>query len=560
MLSKSQLQIPLVFLGTFGLAILLQCRSGAYSSELGAHSDESAHVVTGLMLYDYTVSGDWAHPMQHAENYYLHYPKVAFGHWPPVFYVVQTAWMVPFGPGKTSTLLLMACLCAILATCVYQVIRLRFGVTLSILAALMFTALPLTNKLTSLVMTEILVASFTFAATLSFARYLTTEKPVRWAVSFALLASLAIMTKGTGLLLALVPPITILLTHKISYVTRLSFWLIALIVGLLCAPFYLLTLEMQRNGMMNESFSLNFVVEGASYYSIHLMKVVGPVIFSLVIIGIFQQVLSPLWRRSPVEPVPASMMALLLATWIFHVLVPCGLEQRHLLPAIPALLFFMAAGVHRVTNFIYQSAEVSTNKRLVVEAVLGLGILVLMSLTNEPYQKKWQGFEQVVLALDVSKNPMNRVVLISSDPEGEGMIVSEVALQDHKRQSRYVLRASKMLAKDRWSGYDYKTRFDSPEAIHNYLRDIPIGALILDTSVTSENGQEHHRQLEQAIEAFSESWHLESQHDLVRNGILYRNAIKVYRPVDLPADGLGTIEIDMDTMLGRKIGAQKTVK
>ena len=34
--------------------------------------------------------------MAFAENYYLHYPEVAMGHWPPGFYLLQAVWTLLF--------------------------------------------------------------------------------------------------------------------------------------------------------------------------------------------------------------------------------------------------------------------------------------------------------------------------------------------------------------------------------------------------------------------------------------------------------------------------------
>src|SRR5664280_2187093 len=73
----------------FGVVVLWQSVSGAYRAELAAHADEAAHYVTGLMLRDYAASFFPTSPVRFAEQYYLHYPKVAIGHWPPVFYIIE---------------------------------------------------------------------------------------------------------------------------------------------------------------------------------------------------------------------------------------------------------------------------------------------------------------------------------------------------------------------------------------------------------------------------------------------------------------------------------------
>src|SRR6202035_5156727 len=60
------------------LAALLQWKAGAYTVELSGNPDESAHYITGLMIRDYIASGHVTSPMTYAEQYYAHYPKIAF--------------------------------------------------------------------------------------------------------------------------------------------------------------------------------------------------------------------------------------------------------------------------------------------------------------------------------------------------------------------------------------------------------------------------------------------------------------------------------------------------
>src|SRR5260370_42392019 len=86
----------------FSINVWLASIRGVFRSELNGESDEPAHYVTALMIRDYIAQGIPAKPLAFAKNYYLHYPKVAFGHWPPLFHVVEAAWMLIFGVSRTS--------------------------------------------------------------------------------------------------------------------------------------------------------------------------------------------------------------------------------------------------------------------------------------------------------------------------------------------------------------------------------------------------------------------------------------------------------------------------
>ena len=112
-----------VFVLLLAAVLLLQVIGGAYSAALSGTEDEAAHYVTGLLFRDYVASGLRTTPIEYAEDYYLHYPKVGIGHWPPVFYALQAVWTLPFGASRTSVLLLMAVIAAALAWSLYRFLR-----------------------------------------------------------------------------------------------------------------------------------------------------------------------------------------------------------------------------------------------------------------------------------------------------------------------------------------------------------------------------------------------------------------------------------------------------
>src|SRR5579884_85213 len=84
------------------VAVRIQWASGSYGSEIGHDSDEPAHVMTSLMIRAYVLSGFHESAMRYAEQYYIHYPKVGLGMWPPVFNIATAAWTIVVPPGRTS--------------------------------------------------------------------------------------------------------------------------------------------------------------------------------------------------------------------------------------------------------------------------------------------------------------------------------------------------------------------------------------------------------------------------------------------------------------------------
>jgi len=106
-----------------GIIVTFQWHGNAFRAEFGGTPDEPAHYVTGLLVRDYITSGWPANPLEYARNYYVHYPKLGLGHWPPFFYVVQTAWSLVFTPSRVSMILLMGVLTALTAAIFCNTVR-----------------------------------------------------------------------------------------------------------------------------------------------------------------------------------------------------------------------------------------------------------------------------------------------------------------------------------------------------------------------------------------------------------------------------------------------------
>ncbi|WP_411705294.1 ArnT family glycosyltransferase, partial [Edaphovirga cremea] len=219
------------------VTLLLQWASGAYSSAFGAEPDESSHYVTGVMVRDYIVRGLPGNPVTFAKDFYLHYPRVAFGIWPPLFNVFSGLWMLPFGTGRISVLFLLAALTAIWSFIFYKVARPVLGRPGAMVSALLLVFLPTTQKSTSAVMVEIPVAVMMLLAMGAYARYLERERTAD-AFKFGLYAAVALLVKYNAMALALLPPLCVVITGRYYLWRSRNFWLPAAVVLLVAGPWY----------------------------------------------------------------------------------------------------------------------------------------------------------------------------------------------------------------------------------------------------------------------------------------------------------------------------------
>ncbi len=224
-----------------------------------------------------------------------------------------------------------------------MVTRNEFGANLGIFAGLLLIALPLIQSYSGMVMTEILGALLIFLAVICFGRFLDTGK-LREATGFGIFAALAILTKGNGLILILVPPLALLFCRRFRLVFQVSFWWPAVIVLVLCGPWYWLTLRMVGGTWAEDSPSLKYTATAIYYYSWSLVQIIGVGLSFLVAAGFFARVLKPLGHQGA-KGIWAAIGALLVSTWIFHCIIPTGLAERYMTVAVPALIVFLIAGL-----------------------------------------------------------------------------------------------------------------------------------------------------------------------------------------------------------------------
>ena len=244
----------------WGLSFGLLSLSDVLQSEFGGHPDEASHYVTGLMIFDYLSGHLGENPLQFAEAYYEYYPKVAIGHFPPGYYVFESLWFALFSESIGSVFLFQSFVCALLAGFIgCAVTAARGHRLLGIGCALVCCSLPLVQRYAGMVMSDLLLGLFCFLACLSYAAFL--RNPSYFlSFLFGCLAATAIMIKGSGLMLAFVPPIALILTRNYDLFKSRKFWASTIPVLLVCLPWMFLTYKITEEGMVSE-WSLGYVAE-----------------------------------------------------------------------------------------------------------------------------------------------------------------------------------------------------------------------------------------------------------------------------------------------------------
>ena len=510
----------------FAVGFFWQKMEGADRSEFGGHPDEAAHYVTGLFVHDAVVEG-WKYlgggmkgsPVavgkEFANNYYAHYPKIGLGVWPPFFYVVQTAWTLPFSVSRASMLLLLCGLAAVVAGQLFSVLRREFGFWAGIFGGVMWLSLPLVRAGYGMVMAETLCTILIFGAMMAWGDFLDSGKRGD-AVRFGIFAGLAIMTKGTGMALALAAPLALVGSRRWGLLLRFELWLGVILVAILAGPWTWATCHLGRGGWVEPSLSWRFTSEAIPYYLGKFGRSLGWLPLGLFLIGVWVKV--GVGVRGQGRWVASG--ALILSVMIFQSLAPVGLEARHLISVIPSALMFVVAGMVAVVGVL----ESERGRRPIFG--VGLGLLVVGSICPPFVQKGFGGFAPLAEWV-VKEGKEGSVTMVSSESRGEGMFIAEVAMRE-KRPRSVIERASKILAKSEWNGTGYARQFANDEALLEFLMSGKIRYLVVDEDVPEAKRREHHDQLPRVIAGHRERFRLVASSELTRGGKVQLNPVRLY--------------------------------
>jgi hypothetical protein len=553
---KPRAQRILAFLGILLIATIVQWSVGALESGFGGFEDEPAHLVTALMVRDWLANAlglvessgpSWTEPRAFAESFYIHYPKVAVGQWPPVFHGLLGVWMLVAGTSKFAIVALLTLLTSATAYLVYGAVRNMHGVAAGAVAAAIFLTVPIVQLCGAAAMTEIPLALFSLLAVFAFGRFLEYGN-ARWIYGFAAASVLTVLTKGSGLALALVPIFCLPLSGRWAILKRPSLWLSGLIVALFTAPWYLATVSLTQGswgGGTTPSFA--YARYAASEYFPWMLGLLGPLGALLVPLGIAVGVRDfRLGLKGGGRWVAFGAWAPALIV-LYHV-VPSSVEERHLAVLAPAWVALSALGAGGVARWFLRRSQYKRSHAQAVSreqqwAALAIAVMGLSAVVwqGAPPKKDYRGWDQAGQELVAGAENSVRM-LVASDPVGEGLFVAGAALADKARPAHYVLRASKVLCFASWSGRAYDQRFANLGELEEWLTGRGVQFLVMDRSVTgTRHWYQHMGQLEALVAEPDSAWVEFSRWDVIRGGEILGGGLIAYRHKDaanLPTDAL----------------------
>lgn len=435
---------------------------GAFTAEFGG-ADEAAHLVSGIMVYQYLEVGLWnaMDPRRFAEDYYAHYPKVAIGHWPPVFYLLQGLWYQVAGLSRFSVLLLAAWIGGAFAATGALLARVSGVSRLNALALLLaITLLPQTIRSAVEFSSDPLTALLALLAAWACHNWVKTTSLGKGLI-FAGLATLGALTKGNAFPVWLLPGVLLLRSRPWAVLRQAACWFPLLLMTLVTAAWYLSFREITQEEVVpgkvvSLSSRLLYSLERNGWEFVSLVSPVG--LTGMVFAGLRQSGRN--WLKQNLT------LALLPWAFLFFLsFLSPHTEARLMLATAPVLLLMLlpACGDWRPW----------------APAVL-LAVCVWWTHWLTPLSPKpQQGYREAAAWL-AAQPPATALAAAN-----EGALIAELALLEPAAKHR-ILRATKLLQSSNWMGGNLQLLVHSAEDVRAVFTRHTIRYVVQDDAETRQ--------------------------------------------------------------------------
>lgn len=439
--------LALLFAAMLGVCLALQIHAGAYGADIAGDPDEPAHAVTSLLVRDYLAQDLGGNPLRFAREMYAHYPKVAFGHWPPLFYLAEGMWSLIFGRTRLAMLPFVAvCGAALLESVFLLLWRHASFAAACVGVAAVCGVTPLQDVLMK-IRPDMLLALLVLWGALAAGEWM--QRPSRRhaaaAVAF-LVASMLVHQRGAVLVFV---PFLLLPFCPPRSLRAAVLWAIAgvgVVAGEIVAHRFHITSALSAENLRTSLHFMGTKLPGSAGPCILLLAPLGCVLAFRA--GRDGRTGRGFWR---------TMLALVLSGPAFQLVAPVFWEERYMVPSLVAAAVLAGGGAHWLLTLLARRvAWPWLPGAVVVLAFVGVGAEV----AREPAKPSF-GYRGLVERGLLSGVP---VALIAGDYTHEGDLIAEASFADPHR-TRTVLRATRFLASSNWSGWDLALRFRTPEEV-----------------------------------------------------------------------------------------------
>ncbi len=414
-------------------------------------ADEPSHFLNGYFVSDYIARHFGSNPMGAATDFYVHYPKISIGHWPPAYYgILGLVFLVlpPTLPVIFAVNVLFAALPAIGVAAALSMLADRRA---ALAGALVYAVTPLVLEGHVMFMADQPLTACLVAAT---AVWIAFSVRPGWgsALGFALLAATAVLVKGNGWLVVFVPVFHILLTANWKLLLSVRLYVAAALAAAIVVPWYMLTAKIAADGF-NYQAGLPYATKALLYNLQALGRNVTPLGGLLALYAIVAEFRAR--RAAPQRwTIVSAVISLLLATLLLQSLVPVDIVERYMAPALPAVVVLAVLGAVRLLAHLPSLLRAGTPAPALAALAVVMAVPGIVHLVQRA-PKADTGIAAVTDRLAAAKPVLT---VIDGSASTEGWFIADMAVHDSALRG-YVVRASKLLADSNFMGTTYTLKY-----------------------------------------------------------------------------------------------------
>lgn len=249
------------------------------------HPDAPSHALNGVFYMDMIEEGGFLHPITYAERYYVQYPALTIGMYPPIFYTIEALLFKVFGISALSARLAVLSFTLLGVNIFFLLCRMWFPLWLSVVGGLLFLLQPAILFGQKNVMVEMPALAMSIVAI--YFLCVATERDIRWACFWApLFTAIAFLTKQNTIFLLPIWCVWII-ADKQWRLTKSRHFLTGLFVGaVVLVPWVIINLTISRSYVTAFAFQEYHLWSNFLYYLKNCSEIVSYLVALLALISI----------------------------------------------------------------------------------------------------------------------------------------------------------------------------------------------------------------------------------------------------------------------------------
>ncbi len=496
------------------------------------YPDAPSHALNGAFYKDMIEEGGVLHPRSYAERYYVQYPNLTVGIYPPVFYTIEALFFKLFGVSPLVARLAVLLFTLLGVNMFFLLSRLWFPFGLSVVGSILYLLQPAMLFGQKNVMLEIPALAMSIVAL--YCIYIGTERGNSWALfSAPLFMALAFLTKQSAIFLLPVFCVWMILGRKWNSM-RSGYFISGVLIGtVIILPWVFVNLTIGRFYVVASAFQGYHLWSNFLYYLRHSSEIISyPLLFlSILSLILFKKLknqhgykLAVLWGCSV----------------LFLVSVTEYKEPRYAIFLVPAVVILSMQVI-----WLFKESFTTFFQGRKVYAILMI-ILICLHLNEEQVMggREILGFHQpadfIVKDLDC--------VSVLYDGYFDSNFIFHMRARDKDRRV-FVFRASKVVFSGKWTlALGYNELIGEVSEFYDILDRYSIKYIVQEER-DLVNTPANRRLREWIQEA---KFKLVQKYSIPCTGLKGFGNLLVFEYLDYEAKPIRQVELDMP-MLGRKI-------